>query len=284
MHVTRRQFLVGISGLTAAAVSLPAYARWVEPRWLRTDRVLVPLFPDDNARRLRILHLSDLHLSSVVPLSFIERAILAGIAEQPDMVVITGDFITHELHQHNEYVRVLRMLSDAAPAFAVLGNHDGGRWARARGGYPNTHAVRGILSQGRIQLLHNESALFIHNGYRYRIIGVGDLWAEELRANAAFRGIAAAPEERRIVLSHNPDSKEMLGEVTWDLMLSGHTHGGQIALPIIGTPAAPVEDHRYVDGLNRWRDRWIYTSRGVGNLHGYRFNCRPEISVLNVIG
>ncbi|MDR1191385.1 MAG: hypothetical protein LBK60_06960 [Verrucomicrobiales bacterium] len=66
-------------------------------------------------------------------------------------------------------------------------------------------------------------------------------------------------------------------------MVCGHTHGGQTRLPFIGTPFAPVKDQRYVAGLNEWHGRRIYTSRGVGNLHGVRFNCRPEVTLLELV-
>jgi uncharacterized protein len=65
-------------------------------------------------------------------------------------------------------------------------------------------------------------------------------------------------------------------------MVCGHTHGGQIRLPLLGTPFAPVIDMRYVEGLHPWNDRQIYITRGVGNLHGLRFNCPPQVSLLEV--
>ena len=66
-------------------------------------------------------------------------------------------------------------------------------------------------------------------------------------------------------------------------MLCGHTHGGQCDLMFLGTPFAPVRDKRFVQGLHRWEDRWIHITRGVGNLHGMRFNCRPEVSLLTLV-
>ncbi len=83
-------------------------------------------------------------------------------------------------------------------------------------------------------------------------------------------------------MSHNPDTKVMLQNYSWDVMLSGHTHGGQIWLPIIGAPFAPVEDKRFIAGLYRWDNRWIHITKGIGNVHGLRFNCRPEVSLLTI--
>ena len=66
-------------------------------------------------------------------------------------------------------------------------------------------------------------------------------------------------------------------------MLSGHTHGGQVVMPITGANPAPVSDRRYVEGLKPWRDRWIHVSRGVGSIKGVRFNCRPEVTLLRLV-
>ena len=68
----------------------------------------------------------------------------------------------------------------------------------------------------------------------------------------------------------------------WDLMLSGHTHGGQLWIPFIGAPFAPVRDKRFVKGLVRWQNRWVHVTKGVGNLHGMRLNCPPEVSLLTL--
>ena len=81
-------------------------------------------------------------------------------------------------------------------------------------------------------------------------------------------------------MSHNPDSKEMLRRWPWDLLLSGHTHGGQVIIPFQGPRYAPVTDKRYVAGLKPWESRQIHVTRGVGNFAGVRFRCRPEVSLL----
>ncbi|MCV4655473.1 phosphodiesterase, partial [Escherichia coli] len=81
----------------------------------------------------------------------------------------------------------------------------------------------------------------------------------------------------------NPDSKEVMRDEPWDLMLCGHTHGGQLRVPLVGEPFAPVEDKRYVAGLNAFGERHIYTTRGVGSLYGLRLNSRPEVTMLELV-
>jgi hypothetical protein len=110
------------------------------------------------------------------------------------------------------------------------------------------------------------------------LVGVGDLWSNEIEPRRAFAGVGG--ENPTVLLAHNPDSKDVLRYRPWDLMLSGHTHGGQIIVPFEGARYAPVKDKRYVAGLKAWGTRQIHVTRGVGNLGGVRFRCRPEASLL----
>jgi uncharacterized protein len=279
--MTRRRFLYGVLGLGMAGLSGSAYAALLEPRWLR--RSLVPVSLPRLRKPFRLLHMSDFHASPVVPLPFIEEAVEEGLSMKPDVICLTGDFFTHEIPDREDFVRVLRRVSGAAPTLACLGNHDGGSWAAARGGYTDTAAIRELLRESGIRCLYNDSWTADAGGQPVEFVGVGDIWAGEARPDTAFLG-SAPLDVPRIVLSHNPDSKDVLQSCGWDLMLSGHTHGGQIVLPWFGAPFAPVLDHRFVHGLHPWDGRQIHVTSGVGNLHGLRFNCRPEVSLLVVNG
>lgn len=279
--ISRRIFLKNMVGFSAAGLGLSGYARFVEPEWLRTTRWTVPLL-GPSARPIRLLHLSDFHLSHPVSLRFIQQACERGLACGPDIICLTGDFITGKLDAYDAYRDVLAQLADRAPTFACLGNHDGGSWVFPRG-YRNTNRVRRLLADSGITCLYNESRTVEIGRTRLELVGVGDLWAHELKAAKAFQGSAGGGSNPRILLNHNPDAKEQLRSYAWDLMLCGHTHGGQFYLPGIGTPFAPVQDQRYVEGLHPWEGRWLHITRGVGNLGGVRFNCRPEISVLELV-
>ncbi len=272
--MTRRKLLYSFFGSTLA------YPCYLEPRWLDLTRRNVRL-QTPAGEKVRILHLSDLHASLLVPLSMIERAITIGLAEKPDLICVTGDFITHRQDFHaGEYARALRRLSQTAPTFAVLGNHDGGGWASRHMGNPDHRAVERILEDAGIELLHNRSAAPEVRGAKINLVGVGDLWSDEIDADRAFAD--ARRGRPTVVLAHNPDSKDDLRRKEWDLMLSGHTHGGQIIIGFDGSRYAPVEDKRYVAGLKPWGTRQIHVTRGVGNIAGVRFRCRPEASMLAV--
>jgi predicted MPP superfamily phosphohydrolase len=178
-------------------------------------------------------------------------------------------------------VRALRWLSALKPSFAVLGNHDGGIWAKEHRGFKDHAAVEKMLDAAGIELLHNRAETVTVAGGMVTLVGVGDLWAGELDAEKAFQEV-----KRRgpvVLLAHNPDSKELVAGYDWDLMLSGHTHGGQVLVPFQGPRFAPVRDKRFVAGLGEWNGRRIYVSRGVGSLGGVRLGCRPEVSVLDLV-
>ncbi len=280
---TRRNFLAScmlLGGGTAAQM------RFIEPDWLRISRHSVSL-PGGiaGAMPIRILHLSDFHASETVSLDFIASAVDLGLTLEPDLVCLTGDFITWHYEEWTRYSEILSRLSARAPAFACLGNHDGGAWAASsrHKGYPDADRVRRLLADSSVELLDNSSRLIEIAGSKLCVAGVSDLWNRELHPALALSpaGTKTVPT---VLLCHNPDAKTEVQDYAWDLMLCGHTHGGQCRIPFIGTPFAPVRDHRFVEGLHEWDGRWIHITRGVGNLHGMRFNCRPEVSLLEVSG
>ena len=277
--LSRRKFL---ACLGAGGLGLAGYSGLVEPFRLQVGRHECRIRSSSSDPPLKLLHLSDLHASWAVSLGFIEEAVALGLQLKPDLICLTGDFITLQYAAFDAYARVLAKLSAAAPVFACLGNHDGGRWAGQRRLWIPP-ACPPIAPAGRIELLHDRCATLRLNGRDIKITGVADAWSENLDLAAAFPPSEAAGNATRILLSHNPDTKEFLKFHPWDLMLCGHTHGGQVVLPLIGAPWTPVRDKRFIAGLYSWDHRWIHITRGVGNMHGARFNCPPEVSLVTLL-
>lgn len=273
--INRRRFLGGLA-LTAAALAVPAVVRQVIQRTRRTIR-LGPV----PGPAVRLAHLSDLHSSSSVSLEFIRGAVDMVVAEAPHLVVLTGDFVTDSAPDPDGLAHLLRRLSAGAPTFACLGNHDGGRWAAARQGPATPDAVVDILQAAGVRVLRNETELVQVNGRALLLTGVEDLWSLPIDPRRA--GFQAEPRPR-LVLAHNPDTKDELAREPWDLMLCGHTHGGQVRLPFFGGRlTAPVRDTRFIEGLLPWGERHLHISRGVGCLHGLRLNCPPEVNLLDLV-
>ena len=275
--ISRRTFLAA-TGLCGTA--LTGYAASLEPSWLDIGRHEIKT--GGGGESINILHLADFHASWCVSLSQIEQAVECGLQLKPDLICLTGDFITTRFEDLDGYCAVLSRLSGAAPTFASLGNHDGGHWAGRHGGHSDTAWVRALLQKSRIELLHNRSMDLRVKDRPIRLVGVGDRYAYEVQPERAFPKPTAIAAPYCIVLSHNPDTKEVLARYAWDLMLCGHTHGGQCCLPLLGVPFAPVKDKRFIAGLYDWQNRRIHITKGVGNIWGLRFNCRPEVSLLTL--
>ncbi|WP_180542266.1 phosphodiesterase YaeI [Nevskia soli] len=288
--MNRRRFLrIPLLAAPLAALPVGAYAHYLEPEWLEVDRQPVRLPGIKTAgiqlgKTIRIAQLSDFHSSDVVPNALIERSIDVALAQKPDVVCLTGDFITHEKKWFPDwYVPVLQRVQAQALCVAVLGNHDLG-WASEPS---QKHGVLvsaiELLQAANIPLLQNRWMELTVRGQRLRIVGTGDLWSGWCAPELAFQGIPQ-DDVPQVVLTHNPDAKELMADFRWDLMLAGHTHGGQVVMPVLDFSPAPVKDKRYIKGLKPWNDRQIYVSAGVGNLDGVRFNCRPQVSVLDLHG
>lgn len=276
--MTRRKFLFGLGG---AAAGTALYMRYVEPQWLEVNvrRIDIGL----KSRGLRVLHLSDLHVSRRISTDYICEAIKSGLQLQPELIVITGDFYTSgDENPQDLKSRVLPLLTSGIPVYAIFGNHDGGRWAQRRGGCESTAELKRMLTDAGVKLLHNRAERIQHKGIELEIVGVGDYWGDEFLPAEAFAGLSGT-RPPRVVLSHNPDGKQDLAAYDWDLMLSGHTHGGQLSLPLVGEPFAPVRDKRFIAGLYSWRGRQMYISKGIGNMRGLRLGCRPEVSLLELV-
>lgn len=281
-HVGRRKFLKAL-GLTAAGAAVGAsYAHWLEPQWLEVERHQVNFGKKAGLPPLKVLHMADLHASHDVSLSFIASSVELALRQQPDIICLTGDFISGQYPHLDQLARVLAPLGAAVPTFATLGNHDGGIWSAHFGGYKDNKPVMSMLENAGIELLHNENVDLELRGWRLRLVGMGDLWSGGMIPNFAFPR-DPSPADATIALAHNPDSKEHLKSYPWDVLLSGHTHGGQVRIPFVGSPFAPVHDKRFIAGLYRWEEKWLHITRGVGNRLGIRFNCRPEVSVLTFV-
>lgn len=281
--LSRRRFLLAAAGAASGFGAL-AYARKGEPQWLDVNTHALALPARTwSGPPLRVLHLSDLHLSPVVSLDFIATAIARGLEQKPDLICLTGDYITAgQPFDEASYRPVLARLAAAAPTFATLGNHDGGHFTASFGGERSVARIGALLTGAGINWLHNQTAAAMVRGRRVHVVGLGDWWCGDCQPRRAYLGFVPLPGEPVIALSHNPDSKTALQAHPWHLLLCGHTHGGQCGLPLIGPALAPVRDKTIIAGPYRYEDRWIHVTRGVGNLYGVRFACRPEVALLTL--
>jgi predicted MPP superfamily phosphohydrolase len=233
--------------------------------------------PGYRGPQRKLLHISDIHVSDGMAAEDLETGILAGLAEKPDLICLTGDFVSHlGAFDAAGLVRMLRRTADAAPTFAVLGNHDGGLWLSQFGAESSTTRIKDLVQSSGVHLLDNQHA----TAAGLHLVGVGDLWSGEFAPERAFSN--ATPAKPTIVLCHNPDGKDALTHRPWHLMLSGHTHGGQGRLPGLTPLWTPVRDKSMISGLHSWQGRHVFITRGLGSPRHVRAFCRPEVSVLHV--
>lgn len=280
------QFSRAVSGTVLVSAVAGTYAVALEPEWLEVRKVGVPIPGLDPAfKGLRILQISDIHRSSAVTGDFVRTAVDLALEQRPELIALTGDFITRDHQLFTSLARELAPLAAAAPTFAVPGNHDYDHfypWERPRlisGGQQLGEALAGV----GIHLLRNERTSVAPRTpeARLEVVGLDDFWSPNFDPVPAFSG-ASESAGLRIVLSHNPDSFRAIASQRFDLMLAGHTHGGQVRLPVLGAPVVPIEDRRFIAGLVAAEERLVYVNRGLGFNRRIRFGVRPEITLLEL--
>jgi predicted MPP superfamily phosphohydrolase len=259
------------------------YALRVEPTWLELNHHHVPVADMPPALAgLRIVQMSDFHCSRQVTPAYLEEAVDLALGQNGDVVVLTGDFV-HKGYRHvDEVARILGRLTSPHGVYAVLGNHDYSvRNALGFRRYRHLHrAVADALSANGIRVLHNETVQLRRGAAALHLIGVNDLWSRVCDLDQAFAGLS--PTLPHIVLAHNPRTVERLAGRRCDLMLSGHTHGGQIHLPGLGRPTLGRKASRFAAGMYCYQNSYVYVNKGVGFGFRLRFGVRPEVAVLTL--
>lgn len=272
--MNRRKF-IKISSLLGIAGLAGSYPIFIERYIVGVNKykiVLENLPQEFNG--FTIVHLTDLHYGFLVPLSFAKKIINKIIGIPRDLIVCTGDYI----HERDNTVQIDTVLPEFgrlnAPCgvLSVLGNHD--HWAGAE---------RTIhwLDKFNQNIRHKVKCLS-RGESRLWVVGAGDLWEDHLELDHIMDQI---PEnDCKIVLAHNPDTADTYYEQKIDLFISGHTHGGQVNIPLLGTPVLPVKNKNYSFGLKQAKNGTpVFISRGIGwAIYPVRFNCFPEIAVLTL--
>ncbi len=278
--LTRRGFL---KAMGATAFSGGIYACAVEPYWLETVRMEIALKGLDPAfHGYVIAQISDLHVGSGVPLAFLRRAIEAANAARPDLAVVTGDIVDGGKGPGaaEDAAELLSGLRPRDAVMAVLGNHDTGAFHPSRKvDEDGVRCLRGALAASGVDILLNEERTLARGGARLRVLGFGDLWSGQFDA----RDFRAPPGEPTLVLSHNPDTAPELAERGAGLVLSGHTHGGQVRIPLLGPPYSPIRHRDLMYGHHRLGKTQVYVNPGLGYSYGIRFLSRPELTLFRLV-
>jgi len=277
-RISRRGFLKAAGGVLAGSLfgasGTAYYSLAIEPERVQVEQITItiPRLPQ-AFEGLRAVQISDLHYKPYVQLDYLERCFGLVNELNPDLILMTGDYVHESAVAINELVPALSGLEASLGVFAVAGNHD--YWT-------DIDVIRAGFQAAGIPFLTNENVQVERDGMQLAICGLDDAWAGTPDLDQAVAGVAA--ETVRILLAHEPDQA-----VWWlaydmiDLQLSGHSHGGQVCLPFIGAPVLPVDARLYSAGLYQVKTGQLYVNRGLGVAPlPIRFNCPPEITEITL--
>ena len=273
--VSRRQFLLGALAVPLVGVSAAsAYATLIEPyNYLvsQTDVYLKNL--PERFENYRITQLTDVHHSRILGIEEVIRVVQLAQQTRPDIFVLTGDYSTSYRRYIEPCAEALGSLSAPDGVWAVLGNHDH---------YTDSELTTRALERQRIVVLNNKNTSLRRGSDVLQLSGIDDWTWNATDWTKAFAGINK--KTPTILLSHQPSVLEFEQTQNVSLILSGHTHGGQIKIPWLGTPAKfATKDLRFAQGLFRHHDVQLYVSSGTGVIGlPIRFGVRPEIAVLRL--
>jgi predicted MPP superfamily phosphohydrolase len=275
MSISRRQFLQ--RSLQFGSVSLLAsYPLFFERMTVLTNeyRIAVPNLPA-AFNGFRIVQLSDIHYGRLTPLTFIQGIVERANRLKPDLIACSGDYVYRKSSSDeiDAVWQALARLSAPQGVWSVLGNHD--HWADTE------RAAYWLKKNG--QDLRHKAVRIERNGQALWLAGAGDFMADHRNLDQVLAGIP--DRDCRIVLAHNPDTADSKYSRRIDLILAGHTHGGQVKIPFIGPPFVPVRNKSYVSGIvTTTRGFQMFISRGIGwSILPIRLNCYPEIAVLELV-
>ena len=273
---TRRRRLRWTLFILALPALVALYAVFVERYWIAINhyRIAVPHLPE-AFRGFRIVEVADVHYGRLVPRWYVRRAVRLANDEGADMIVCAGDY-SHERHSTAGMDAVWPLLKPLHAPFgvhAVLGNHD--HWA------DTARSQHWLVETG--WKAERRATPITKDGATLWLLGAGDQWEDDWPLDPL---LATVPRDAcRIVIAHNPDTADGAFTNRVDLFICGHTHGGQVRLPFVGAPVLPVRNKAYGSGLCQSpRGTSVFISRGLGwAIYPVRFNCRPEIAVLELV-
>lgn len=268
MAVTRRAALKALAGGGVGMVAGPAAYGYLYARHqLETTRITLPVAGlPETLVGLRIGLLTDVHCSQWVSSDDIAHAAATLMAERPDLIVLGGDFVVWGARDYVEPAADgVKALSAPLGVFAILGNHD------------DDHDMPAALTRRGIEVLKDARTSRSMRGELVDLVGIR-YWTRRLDH---IKGIVDGRLGTTILLAHDPRRLSEAAALDIPIVLSGHTHGGQIVIPVLGAVAA--RKFPIVYGAGRRSRTSIFVSRGVGTVYvPVRLNCPPEVAVVTL--
>ena len=275
--LTRRQFLAGGSLALAGAVTASSvyFILKDESQELVVEHVTLPikgLAPSLDG--FKIAQLSDFHIYPYTKPPLIEESVAIANALNPDLVVLTGDYVWHDLEAIYDLAPILAGLNAKHGLYAIMGNHD--LWT-------NVDVIKDAFDEFGVPYLINEGVTITQGAGSLHLAGLDDGWSGIPDLHAAMAG---APKDAPVVLlMHEPDlADEYSLNPRMSLQLSGHSHGGQIRFPRLGGALVlPYLGRKYDYQLYKVNNMWLYSNPGIGVTNEpLRINCPPEITEITL--
>ena len=280
--ISRRRFLKIAAATGALAVG--ADALWLEPNHPVVTRVEIPLLRlPREFDGFTMVQLSDFHFDPYFSAIPIRKAVRLAKDLNPDLVVLTGDFVSAPVvkeqvsnnrasMQAYPCSEILKDLTARQGIWAVMGNHDAAT--------SSVHVQTALMQVG-IQVLSNRAVPIERSGRRFWLAGIDDVLVGFPNLKAALRDVP--PAEPVVLLAHEPDFADHSANHSVDLQLSGHSHGGQVRIPWAGAIYLPPMGRKYPRGLRKIKDLTLYTNVGLGTLYvPVRFACAPELTFITL--
>jgi predicted MPP superfamily phosphohydrolase len=276
--LTRRQFL-GLSGLSVLGLGM--YAGEISRHEIDiVHRTIYIRRLPEAFKGFRIVQVSDIHYKEFTEPFFVKLVLHEVNMQKPDLVALTGDFISFgpvERHRSVPWAyQCAQLLTriECRQRYAVLGNHDC---------IVSPAAVTDALTSHGIPVLDNQAVPLERDGKRIWLAGIADALVGKPDLDKALPEAARLNDEPVILLGHEPDFAVEVAKHKVDLMLSGHTHGGQVRFPLVAPLMLPPMGKRFVEGHFQLGPTQLYVNRGIGAVGlPVRFNCPPEITVLTL--
>lgn len=274
MNFTRRQFLQGLAAAGLVSVSATsAYASLFEVHHYEVTEtnILIRDLPA-SFENFRIAQLTDIHHSLLVAREEVERVVQLAQNTQADLIALTGDYTTARPSYVEPCAEILGTLSAPEGVWAVLGNHDH---------YTDAELTSRALARHKINVLANANTTLRRGADTLQLAGVDDWSWAQADWTRAFDGVDF--KRPSILLSHQPIVFDLPQTAFVSLIISGHTHGGQIRLPLLGAPVRFINEFKYLRGLYTRGANSLYVSRGTGVVGlPVRLGVRPEVAVLRL--
>jgi uncharacterized protein len=266
-------WLLGLAGAHAAGLSLALWGVVVRRRWVRVARLEVAVASLPAAfDGYRIVQLSDLHVGSFCSGKRVARWVRRANAEAPDLVALTGDFVTSGVSFHREVAATLAPLTARDGVVAVMGNHDY---------YENGEPLLSALGEAGIRILANERTTLRRGEARLELCGVDDVFTRRIDVEAAFAGFEGGA---LVALAHDPASFPELARRGASLVLSGHTHWGQVGVPWLADRINyALTLGPFASGRHRLGEAELFVHPGLGTTGPpLRIGVAPAIAVITL--